>query len=117
MTMMNPPHPGEIVREECLAPLGVTVTTGAVALGVTRQALNNLVNEKSGISPEMAIRLEKLFGPSAEMWLRLQAAYDLAQARKRAATITVRRHALRDSGNDRRRVRVSGAEARRKRPS
>jgi antitoxin HigA-1 len=82
MSMFDPPHPGEIVREECLIPLGLTVTKAASVLGVTRQALNNLINEKSGISPEMAIRLEKAFGPEAGFWLRLQVAYDLMQARK-----------------------------------
>jgi addiction module HigA family antidote len=91
--MIDPPHPGEIVREECLVPLGLTVTGGARALGVTRQALNNLVNEKSGVSPEMAIRLEKAFGSSADMWLRMQGAYDLAQARKHQAAIKVSRYA------------------------
>lgn len=90
--MIAPPHPGEIVREECLAPLGLSVTEGAKVLGVTRQALNNLVNEKSGISPEMAIRLEKAFGSSAELWVRLQSAYDLAQVRKRTREIAVRRY-------------------------
>ncbi len=93
--MMYPSHPGEIVREECLAPLGLTVTEGAKVLGVSRQALNNLVNERSGISPEMAIRLEKAFGSSAEMWLRLQLAHDLAEARRSEAQITVRRYAPR----------------------
>lgn len=90
--MMEPPHPGEIVREECLLPLGLTVTEGAKALGVTRQALNNLVNERAGISPEMAIRLEKAFGSSADMWLRLQTAFELAQARKREGEIDVARY-------------------------
>ncbi len=67
MTIMNnPPHPGETVRYDCLEPLGLTVTEGAKALGVTRQALNNLVNGKSGISPEIAIRLSKAFGSSPE---------------------------------------------------
>ncbi len=117
MAMMDPPHPGEIVREECLVPLGLTVTSGAMALGVTRQALNNLVNEKSGISPEMAIRLEKLFGSSAEMWLRLQAAYDLAQIRKREATIKVRGYGLREPSTQGRWIRTSriGTRARAKR--
>ena len=64
--MKNPPHPGETVRYDCLEPLGLAVTEGAKALGVTRQALNNLVNGKSGISPEMAIRLSKAFGSSPE---------------------------------------------------
>jgi addiction module HigA family antidote len=77
--MKNPAHPGRIVRDDCLEPLGLSVTEGAKALGVTRQALNNVVNGKSGISPEMAIRLSKAFGSTAETWLRMQAAYDLAQ--------------------------------------
>ena len=89
MPMMDPPHPGEIVREEVLAPLGLTVTAAARVLGVTRQTLNNLVNERSGISPEMAIRLEKAFGSSADMWVRLQTAFDLAQARSRENEISV----------------------------
>lgn len=79
MPMKNPAHPGRIVRDDCLEPLGLSVTEGAKALGVTRQALNNVVNGKSGISPEMAIRLSKAFGSTAETWLRMQAAYDLAQ--------------------------------------
>lgn len=93
MAMMKPSHPGEIVREECLKPLGLSVTEGAKILGVTRQALNNLVNEKAAISPEMAIRLEKAFGSSADMWLRLQVAHDLALARMRMKTIKIGRYA------------------------
>jgi len=80
--MKNPPHPGRIVRENCLVPLGLTVTEGARILGVTRQALNNLVNGKSGVSPEMAVRLAKAFGSDAETWLRMQLNYDLAQVRE-----------------------------------
>ena len=91
MTMKNPPHPGETVRYECLELLGLTVTDGAKALGVTRQALNNLVNGKSGISPEMAIRLSKAFGSSPETWLRLQLQYDLWHAERRADSIKVTR--------------------------
>ena len=79
MPMKNPPHPGRIVRQDCIEFLGLTITEAAKALGVTRQALNNLVNGKSGISPEMAVRLSKAFGASPEMWLRLQVNYDLAQ--------------------------------------
>jgi addiction module HigA family antidote len=90
--MKNPIHPGRIVKHDCLEPLGLTVTAAAKALRITRQALNNLVNERAGISPEMAIRLEKAFGSTADTWLRLQAAYDLAQARKREASIKVRRY-------------------------
>jgi addiction module HigA family antidote len=91
MTMKNPPHPGETVRYDCLEPLGLTVTEGAKALGVTRQALNNLVNGKSGISLEMAIRLSKAFGSSPETWLKMQLDYDLAQARQRGDKIQVKR--------------------------
>ena len=79
MPMKNPPHPGQLIRLDCIEPLGLTVTAAAKALGVTRQALNNLVNEKAGISPEMAVRLSKAFGSTPEFWLRIQMAYDLAQ--------------------------------------
>ena len=91
MSMKTPPHPGLTVRHDCLAALGLTVTEGARVLGVTRQALNNLVNAKSGISPEMAIRLSKAFGSSPETWLGMQLDYDLAQARRREAEIKVER--------------------------
>ncbi len=91
MKIKNPPHPGRIVRQECIVPLGITVTEAARALGVTRQALNNLVNLKSGISPEMAIRLSKAFGSSPEVWLGMQMAYDLARLEKEAGKIKVRR--------------------------
>ncbi|AGA89072.1 addiction module antidote protein, HigA family [Thioflavicoccus mobilis 8321] len=83
MVMHTPPRPGRLVRQECLEALGLSVTEGAKALGISRQALNNLVHEDAGISPEMAIRLEKAFGSTADTWLRMQAAYDLAQARKK----------------------------------
>ena len=92
MTMKKPPHPGLSVRYDCLEPLGLSVTKGAEVLGVTRQALNNLVNGKAGISPEMAIRLDKAFGGTAEGWLALQTAYDLTQARKKERSITVKRY-------------------------
>ena len=91
MPMKKPVHPGQIVRHDCLEPLGLTVTEGAKILGVTRQALNNVVNCRAGISPEMAIRLTKAFGSTEETWLRMQLAYDLAQARKRTRGIKVRR--------------------------
>jgi addiction module HigA family antidote len=92
MPMKEPPHPGLSVRHDCLGPLGLTITEGAKVLGVSRQALNSLVNGKAGISPEMAIRLDKAFGGSADAWLALQAAYDLAQAKKAATRITVKRY-------------------------
>jgi addiction module HigA family antidote len=82
MPMKNPPHPGRIVRQDCIEPLGLTITAAAKVLGVTRQALNNLVNGKAGVSPEMAVRVSKAFGGSAEMWLRLQANFDLARLRQ-----------------------------------
>ncbi|TKB88703.1 MAG: addiction module antidote protein, HigA family [Nitrospira sp.] len=91
MRMKNPPHPGLSVRHDCLEPLGLSIAEGAKVLGVTRQAMNNLVTGKAGISAEMAIRLEKAFGGGAETWLRMQAAYDLAQAEKHTGKIKVRR--------------------------
>jgi len=92
MPMKNPPHPGRIVREEILQPLGLNVTSGAKILGVSRQALNNIVNQRAGISPEMAIRLAKAFGASAQTWLRMQSAYDLAKALRFESKIRVRRY-------------------------
>jgi len=91
MTMKNPPHPGLSVRHDCIEPCGLTITEAADVLGVTRQTLNNLVNGKAGVSPEMAIRLDKAFGGGAETWLRLQMAYDLAQARQHEGEIKVKR--------------------------
>ena len=79
MPMKNPPHPGGFVLRRCIEPLGLTITAAAAALGVTRTTLSELVNEKRGISPEMAVRLSKVFGGSAETWLTQQAHYDLAQ--------------------------------------
>ena len=89
MGMQNPPHPGTIVRCECLEPLGLTVTRAAKGLGVTRQALSDLVNERAGVSVEMSIRLSQAFGSTPETWLGMQAAYDLWQIRERAAQIKV----------------------------
>src|SRR5712691_3396980 len=97
MSMHNPPHPGLTVRHDCLEPLGLTVTEGAKVLGVTRQALNNLVNGKAGISPEMAVRLSNAFGTTPETWLRLQMAYDLAQVQQQKISVKrVARSALTD---------------------
>ena len=87
--MHNPPHPGGIVRRQCLQPLGLSVTRAAEGLGVTRQALSDLVNERRGISTEMAIRLSKAFGSTPETWLGMQMAYDLWQARERAEQIEI----------------------------
>jgi antitoxin HigA-1 len=90
MPMKNPPHPGELIRDN-LADLGLSVAQGAVGLGVTRQQLYNVINGKSGITPEMALRLEKAFGGSADLWLRMQVSYDLAQVRGREPEISVTR--------------------------
>jgi antitoxin HigA-1 len=81
MAMKDPPHPGGFVLRQCIEPLGSTITQAAAALGVTRTTLSELVNEKRGISSEMAVRLSKVFGGSAETWLTQQAHYDLTQVR------------------------------------
>ena len=91
MPMKNPPHPGLSVRHDCLEPLGLSVTEAARKLGVSRKQLSDVVNGHSGISPEMAIRLDKAFGGGANTWYRLQAAYDLAQAMKKTDQINVER--------------------------
>lgn len=82
MTMHNPPHPGEIIREMCIDPLNLTITEAAESLGITRKTLSMLLNGKSGISPEMALRLSKVFGRTPEGWLRLQLQYDLWRAKQ-----------------------------------
>jgi len=82
MTMKNPPHPGVVVLQECIEPSGLNITEAAEALGVTRNTLSELVNAKRGISPEMAVRLSKVFGGSEQGWLVQQAQYDLAQVRR-----------------------------------
>ncbi len=92
MPMKKPPHPGRVIRNACLEPLGLTVTAAARVLGVARPTLSNILNGRAGISPEMAIRLEKAFGGSADAWLRMQAAYDLARARTREGEIRVARY-------------------------
>jgi addiction module HigA family antidote len=82
MTMKHPPHPGGVVLRQCIEPLGLTITEAAVALGVTRNTLSELVNGKRGISPEMAVRLAQVFGGTEDGWLVQQAQYDLAQVRR-----------------------------------
>ena len=89
MAMRNPPHPGGIVKRQCLEPLGLTVKRAAEGLGVTRQALSELLNGKTGISTEMAVRLAKAFGSTPETWLGMQQAYDLWKIRDHADRITV----------------------------
>ena len=91
MPMKSPPHPGTVVLEECIKPLGLSITEAAEGLGVTRATLSRLVNGRNGISPQMAIRLSKAFGGSAESWLRQQMNYDLAQVQKEAGDIHVKR--------------------------
>ena len=84
MPMKNTIHSGRIVREDCLEPHGLRVTEAATVLGVTLQALNNVVNQKSGISPEIAVRVSKAFGNTPKTWVRVHAAFDLAVVQKRA---------------------------------
>ena len=91
MAMRNPPHPGGLVRRQCLEPLGLSVTRAAAGLGVTRRVLSELVNEKARVSIDMAIRLSKAFGSTPETWLGMQMAYDLWQVREHADQITVER--------------------------
>jgi addiction module HigA family antidote len=92
MAMHNPPHPGEIIREDCLKPLGLSVTAAAQWLGVSRQSFSELLNGHNGVSAEMAIRLEKAGWSNAETWLGVQAAYDLWHAKQRASSIHVKRY-------------------------
>ncbi|MBI5185559.1 MAG: HigA family addiction module antidote protein [Nitrospinae bacterium] len=92
MAMKNPPHPGRSIKDACLDELGLSVTDGARILGVARHTLSRVINGQAGISPEMAIRLEKAFGAAADSWLRMQAAYDLARARKNEDRIDVKRY-------------------------
>ena len=82
MGMHNPPHPGEIIKDFCAVPLGLTVTKAAESIGVTRKTFSMLLNGKSGISPEMALRLSKVFGRTPEGWLRLQLQYYLWKAKQ-----------------------------------
>ncbi len=89
MQMHDPPHPGAVIRELCLEPLSLSVTSAARGLGVSRKALSELLNGHSGISPDMAIRLSKAFGGSPESWLAQQMQYDLWQALRRADRIKV----------------------------
>jgi addiction module HigA family antidote len=91
MQMHNPPHPGEILRVLCLEPLGLSVTEAAQALGVSRKTLSSILNGRSGISPEMAVRLSIAFNTTAESWLRQQLQYDLAQAEAKRRTFQVKK--------------------------
>ncbi|HZU27185.1 MAG TPA: HigA family addiction module antitoxin [Bryobacteraceae bacterium] len=93
--MKNPAHPGRIIKSACLEPLGLSLTSGAKALGISRQALARVVNQKSGVSAEMALRLAKAFGSTPETWLRMQMAWDLALARQNEGRIRVQRQRIR----------------------
>ena len=90
MTMHNPPHPGEIIRELCLEPLNITVTKAADALGVSRKTLSAILNGRAGISPEMAMRLAMAFDTTPESWLNQQMQYDLWQAKTRLGDVNVK---------------------------
>ena len=89
LRMYNPPHPGEILRQLCLEPLGLTVTEAAKGLGVSRKTLSAILNGRSSVSPEMAVRLSLAFGTSAESWLNHQIQYDLSQVQKRKRKLRV----------------------------
>ena len=93
MVMKNPPHPGEIIRHEILGPLNITVTDAAKDLGVTRPALSNVLNGKASLSTEMALRIEKAYGPKMDHLMKMQLAYEIAQTRSREKSIKVKRHA------------------------
>ena len=92
MPMKNPPHPGHSIKDACLDPLGLTVTEAAKVLGIARHTLSRVLNGHAGVSPDMAIRLEKAGWSNADNWLRLQTAYDLAQARQHQREIKVHRY-------------------------
>jgi antitoxin HigA-1 len=92
MPMKKPPHPGGLIRREVIEPLGLTVSDAANILGVTRQALSLLLNERTGLSSEMALRMEKAFGPKMDHLMRMQLAFDLAKQREREDTIKVKRY-------------------------
>jgi len=91
MLMHNPPHPGEILKELCLEPLGVSITEAAEALGVSRKTLSSIINGKAGISPEMAVRLSIAFNTSSESWLNQQTQYDLWRAEQHRKELHVKR--------------------------
>ena len=93
MPMQNPPHPGDLIRTEIIDPLGLTVSAAAEALGVRRATLSDLVNAKASLTPEMALRIEKAFGPKMDHLLTMQVAYDVARLRSHADDIQVTRYA------------------------
>lgn len=98
MPMLNPPHPGDFVRTEIIAPLRISVTAAAAALGVSRPALSTLLNSRAALSGEMAARIDKAFGVPMEILLQMQNAYDIAEARKKSGQIRVRKYRAKRSG-------------------
>jgi addiction module HigA family antidote len=92
MPMLNPPHPGQLIRTEIVEPLGLSVSAAARILGVSRPALSSLLNGRADLSGEMALRIEKAFGPKMDTLMRIQSAYDIARTRKRQSKIRVRRY-------------------------
>ena len=92
MAMKNPPHPGRVIRDKVIGPLGLEVTRAAQILGVARPTLSKVLNQRASLSPEMALRIEKAFGPSADHLMRMQVAYDMAQARRDEDKIPVSRY-------------------------
>lgn len=93
MPMHTPPHPGEIIREDCLEPLGWTITEAAKGLGIHRKNLSRILNGHAGVSPDMAVRLSNAFGSTPEIWMKLQTAYDLSRARQKDENQRVRKFA------------------------
>ena len=106
MKMHNPPHPGEILRELCIEPLGLTITEVAEALGISHKTLSTILNGRSGISPEMAVRLSLAFGTSSESWLNQQSQYDLWEAEKKRKQLNVKKLSAAFTGRPRRRTGV-----------
>lgn len=92
MPMLKPPHPGEFIRTEIIAPLGLSVTAAAGVLDVSRPALSSLLNGRADLSGDMALRIEKAFGPKMDTLMRMQSAYDIARTRKRQSKIRIRRY-------------------------
>ena len=104
--MKNPAHPGGFVKTEIIEPLGLSVTDAAQALGITRAALSTFLNQRSALSPEMAIRIQKAFGVSMETLMRMQNSFDIAQARKREPEITIARYVPKASAGEARSKRL-----------
>jgi addiction module HigA family antidote len=93
MSMLNPPHPGDFIRTEIIEPLGLSVTAAAEVLGVSRPTLSTLLNGKADLSGDMALRIEKAFGPKMDTLMRMQSSFDIARTRRREGKIRVRRYA------------------------